>query len=56
MPKFLKLIDRIREPSTWAGLSVLLVLFGVPVGVPEAIAQVLAGVAAGAAILAPEGQ
>ena len=53
--KALMILDRVREPSTWGGLSLLLVLFGVPPGVPEAVGQVLAGVAAVASIVMAEG-
>lgn len=42
-------IQRLQEPSTWAGLSVLLALFGVNVEQAEAVAQFGS---AGAALLA----
>lgn len=42
----LTILERMREPSSWAGVSVLLVLFGVPPGVPELVGQVGAGLAA----------
>lgn len=48
------ILQRLREPSTWAGVSVLLTLFGVPPGVGEAVGQVVAGAAAVAAILMRE--
>lgn len=47
---------RAREPSTWAGLAVLLALAGVEVA-PEqlaATAQLLATLAGAAAVLLPE--
>lgn len=48
-----KFIDRIKEPSTWAGLSVLGVLFGLPPGTMDALGQVVGGLAAlGAIVLA----
>jgi hypothetical protein len=49
------IITRRKEPSTWAGLSALGVLFGLPHGTVEALGQVLGGVAALAAIALPEG-
>lgn len=55
--KFISILQRLREPSTWAGVSVLLTLFGVPPGLPEALGQILAGAGAVAAIvLAEKGQ
>jgi flagellar biosynthesis component FlhA len=50
----LTLRTRLREPSTMAGLSALLVLFGVPPGVPELAGQVIAGLAGLAAVFLPE--
>lgn len=52
MRKTLK--NRLREPSTWAGLSALAVLFGAPPGTVEVVSQVVGGVAAAAAIVLPE--
>lgn len=49
-----KLLQRLKEPSTWAGLAVLGTLFGVPPGTVEAASQVIGGVAALAAIFLPE--
>ena len=49
------IITRMKEPSTWAGLSALGVMFGLPHGTVEALGQVLGGVAALAAIALPEG-
>lgn len=51
MGKFLK---RLREPSTWAGLSVIGVLVGLPPGTLEAAGQIVGGVAALGAIFMPE--
>lgn len=48
------IIRRIKEPSTWAGLAALGVLFGLPPGSVEALGQLLGGVAALAAIALPE--
>ncbi len=49
-----KLIDRIREPSTMAGLSALALLFGLPPGIIDSAAQIVGGVAALAAVLLKE--
>lgn len=49
------IISRIKEPSTWAGLSMLGVIFGLPPGTIEAVGQVAGGLAALVAIFAPEG-
>lgn len=46
--------ERLKEPSTWAGLSVLGVLFGLPAGTIEAAGQVAGGLAALGAILLKE--
>ncbi|MGV0983481.1 MAG: hypothetical protein ACOYB2_02935 [Limnohabitans sp.] len=48
------IIKRMKEPSTWAGLAALGVIFGLPPGTVEAVGQVLGGVAALAAIALPE--
>lgn len=47
-------LDRIKQPSTWAGLSVLGVLFGLPPGTIDLVGQVVAGVAGLAAIVLKE--
>jgi hypothetical protein len=47
-------IKRLKEPSTWAGIAALGVLFGLPAGTVEALGQVVGGVAALAAIVLPE--
>jgi hypothetical protein len=52
--KALNILQRLREPSTWAGLSALGLIFGLPVGTIDALGQVLGGVAALAAIVLPE--
>lgn len=49
-----KFIERIKEPSTWAGLSVLGVLFGLPPGTMDALGQVVGGLAALGAIVLTE--
>lgn len=48
------IIKRLREPSTWAGLSVLGVVFGLPPGTLELVGQVIGGAAGLAAIFLPE--
>ena len=47
--------QRLREPSTWAGLAVLGSLLGVQPGTFEAVGQVVGGAAALLAVLLPEG-
>lgn len=49
-----KFIERIKEPSTWAGLSVLGVLFGLPPGTMDALGQAVGGLAALGAIFLTE--
>lgn len=46
--------NRLREPSSMAGLGALLALVGVPVGLSDAVVQVVGGVAAVAAIVMTE--
>jgi hypothetical protein len=48
------ILNRFREPSTWAGLSALALIFGVPNEAVEQLAQVVAGVSGLAAVLLPE--
>lgn len=48
------ILQRLREPSTWAGLSVLGVVFGLPPGTIELAGQVVAGLAGLAAIVMGE--
>lgn len=48
------ILARLREPSTWAGLSVLGVVFGLPPGTVELAGQVVGGLAGLAAIFLPE--
>jgi hypothetical protein len=51
-----RFVSRLKEPSTWAGLSALAMLFGVPVppGLPEAIGTIVTAGAAVAAVVLPE--
>lgn len=52
--KIMYVINRLKEPSTLAGLGVLAVLFGVPPGTVEVVSQAVGGVLAAAAVLIPE--
>lgn len=54
--KALAAIKRMREPSTWAGISALGLIFGLPPGTIDAMGMVLGGLAGLAAIFLPEGQ
>lgn len=51
---WLKIINRLREPSTWAGLSALGLIFGLPPGTIDAVGAIVGGVAALGAIALPE--
>lgn len=50
------LLNRFKEPSSWAGLSILAGLFGVNIApeVLQGVIQIGAGVAAVGAVLLPE--
>lgn len=52
--KALSIIKRLREPSTWAGIAALGVIFGLPPGTIDLIGQVIGGVAGLAAIVMAE--
>lgn len=52
--KAIKLLNRVREPSTWAGVAALGLIFGLPPGTIEAAGQIVGGIAALGAILLPE--
>lgn len=54
MPKLLAILARLREPSTWAGISALGLIVGLPPGTVEVAGQVVGAVAAVGAILLPE--
>lgn len=45
---------RVREPSTWAGLSVLLTLFGVPAVHLDQVYQIVGAIAAVLAVVLPD--
>lgn len=48
------IVKRLREPSTWAGLAALGLVFGLPPGTIELVGQIVGGVAGLAAIVLPE--
>ncbi len=48
-----QILQRLREPSTWAGLSALGLVLGLPPGTIDAIGQLVGGLAAVAAIFLP---
>ena len=50
----MKILRRLREPSTWAGIAALLAVFGLPSEQAGAVAQVGAAVAGAAAVFLPE--
>lgn len=52
--KALQLLKRLREPSTWAGVAALGLIFGLPEGTIQAVGQIVGGVAALGAIFLPE--
>lgn len=52
--KAITVLKRLREPSTWAGIAALGLIFGLPPGTVEALGQVIGGVAALGAIFLPE--
>lgn len=47
--------SRLKEPSTWAGLSALFVVFGLSVEQAAAVANVGAALAGAAAVFVSEG-
>lgn len=52
--KIMYFVNRLKEPSTLAGLGVLAVLFGVPPGTVDVLVQAGAAVLGAAAVLIPE--
>lgn len=54
MKRFFDLAARLREPSTWAGISALGLIFGLPPGTVEVAGQVIGAVAAVGAIVLAE--
>lgn len=49
-----QIIYRLREPSTWAGLSALGLVFGLPPGTVDLVGQVISGVAGLVAVVLVE--
>lgn len=54
MNRFLKFANRLREPSTYAGLAVIGALVGAPAGALDLVGQVVVGVAGLLAMFLPE--
>lgn len=56
MSVILWILARLKEPSSWGGLSVIMAMLGVnlPAGGIDAIIQLLAAVAAAVAVFVPE--
>jgi hypothetical protein len=52
--KTIYIIKRLREPSTWAAISAMGVIFGLPLGTIDALGMILSGVAGIAAVVLPE--
>lgn len=52
--KAIAILKRLREPSTWAGIAALGLIFGLPPGTVEAAGQIIGGAAALGAIFLPE--
>lgn len=52
--KAMQLMRRLREPSTWAGISALGLIFGLPPGTIDLLGQIIGGVAGLGAIFLPE--
>lgn len=48
------LLGRLREPSTWAGLSVIATMLGAPPGSVDLVHQIVVGVTGLASILLTE--
>ena len=54
MNRFQWLLARLQEPSTLAGVGVMLSIFGIPAGLPEVVSHIAAGIAGALAIFLPE--
>lgn len=50
------LVNRFKEPSSWAGIAGLVAMFGVPLGVAQALVVAVAGVCGAIAVLMPQRQ
>jgi hypothetical protein len=51
-----KVFKRLKEPSTWAGLAAIAILFGVEPEKANGIAQALGVVAGAVAVMLPESE
>lgn len=49
------ILNRVKEPSTWAAISAIGVLFGLPAGTVDGLSQIVGGIAALVGIFMPEG-
>lgn len=47
-----KIIDRLKEPSSWAGIAVLINLLAPTVGIPPGLGELIANAGASVAALA----
>lgn len=47
-----KLVDRLKEPSSWAGIAVLINLMAPTVGIPPGLGELIANAGASLAALA----
>lgn len=54
MRNMIGIVNRFREPSTYAGLAALAAVFGAPAGLMDSVGQVVVGVAGLLAVLLPE--
>lgn len=52
--KFKSLLNRFKEPSSWAGIAVLVTMFGVPAGTADLVIKAVVAVAGAVAIFVPE--
>lgn len=48
------IVNRFREPSTYAGLAALASVFGAPAGLLDSVGQLIVGAAGLLAVLMPE--
>ena len=48
------LLNRLKEPSTWAGIAALVTAFGVPGEQVQAVAQIAVAVTGAVAVFMPE--
>lgn len=48
------LLQRLREPSTWAGISAIGLVVGIPEGAIDAVGQIIIGVTSLLSIVLPE--